>query len=117
VEGAMNFLKGLLMLTLVTAFVAGQMEHAPTVQQCQADERLWMNKIEETNLTIHPDYITVNAWFNEMRDCQSVDPANKIKYYNLQSEIVVENAMRLQHFVMRHEMWEQFIKEDAAGKR
>ena len=36
----MNFFKGLLMLTLLTASVAGQIEHAPTVAQCQADQRV-----------------------------------------------------------------------------
>jgi hypothetical protein len=53
-EGAMNCLKGLLMLAVLTASVAGQVEHAPTVEQCQADQRLWLAEIEVRDPKAHP---------------------------------------------------------------
>jgi hypothetical protein len=50
----MNCLKGLLMLAVLTASVAGQVEHAPTVEQCQADQRLWLAEIEVRDPKAHP---------------------------------------------------------------
>lgn len=32
---------------VLTASVSGQIEHAPTVAQCQADQRLWMANMQD----------------------------------------------------------------------
>ncbi len=49
--------------------------------------------------------------------CLAVDPANHWKYYNTMSESDAEVASRLIKFVNRHDLWKQFIAEDAAGVR
>jgi len=75
-----------------------------------------MDKIEQTD-TLHPEFYALDGWRSEMADCQTVDPANQVKYYNLQSEIVADEAIRMNHFLMRHDLMGQFLKEDSDGKR
>jgi hypothetical protein len=114
----MNFFKGLLMLTLLTASVAGQIEHAPTVEQCQADQRLWFSKIESHPIDGNlPDIRMLTQWSRGMLDCEEVDPQHHWQYYNVQAEIGFLEAMRYEHFLDRHGMWDKFLAEDAAGKR
>jgi len=50
-----------------------EVKHAPTIEQCRADQKLWLSKIEET------DYLPVSfrelqGWATEMEDCVKVDP-------------------------------------------
>jgi hypothetical protein len=52
-----------------------------------------------------------------MYECERVDPANKFRYYNTQSELISEQKGRMENFLDRHKLWEQFVSEDAAGKR
>jgi hypothetical protein len=109
-----------LAVLILTASLAGQVEHAPTVAQCEADQRLWFAQIEADakagNDTL-PTVDVIGAWHTEMHDCEAVDPANRVRYYNTESEIIVEQMLRLQHFVSRHQLHSQFLAEDAAGKR
>jgi hypothetical protein len=49
-----------------------------------------------------------------MGDRQTVDPENKFKYYNLESEITSDQSNRMEHYLMRHGLFDQFIAEDAA---
>lgn len=114
----MNFFKGLLMLTLLTASVAGQIEHAPTVAQCQADQRVWLSKLESLPIDGNlPDLRTVTKWSQEMIDCEEVDPQHRWQYYNVRGELAFVEAFRYGHFLERHGLWEKFLAEDAAGKR
>jgi hypothetical protein len=85
IGGAMRYLM-LGFFFLLTGSIAGQVEHAPTIAQCQADQRLWLSKIEENPKQL-PSFTVLNKWKNEMNDCQSVDPSNQLKYYNTLSEI------------------------------
>jgi len=52
-----------------------------------------------------------------MGACQDVDPSNRFKYYNTESEITTELMVRLQHFIIRHQLRDEYLAEDAAGKR
>ena len=52
-----------------------------------------------------------------MNDCEKVDPANAWTYDNTSGEIIAEQAARQFSFIRRHELYQQFIDEDAAGKR
>ena len=112
----------LVVFVLTASFVmgTGQVEHAPTVAQCQADQRLWFAEIEAdakgSNKGL-PTLAVIRAWHSEMMDCQDVDPDNRYKYSNTHSEITAEELLRLRHFMDRHDLWEKFIAEDAAGKR
>jgi len=94
-----------------------QVEHAPTVAQCQADQRLWFSKIEEGDSPQLPKHEVLSGWANEMSDCLKVDPSNTIKYYNMGAEIDAVLEMRLEHFILRHQLWQEFVAEDTAGKR
>jgi hypothetical protein len=105
-----------LVCLILTASLVGQVEHAPTVAQCQADQRLWFSEIEGESSTL-PKYDVLSEWAIEMGECKTVDPANFDKYYNLHGEIDAERALRMMHFIERHGLWTQFKAEDAAGKR
>ena len=110
----------ILAVILLGTSVVGQVEHAPTVAQCQADQRLWLAQIEadakDSNKGL-PSLEVIRAWGSEMHNCQEVDPENSHKYYNTQSEIVTEELLRLRNFIVRHDLWDKFLEEDAAGKR
>jgi hypothetical protein len=106
-----------LTVVLVASLTLGQdVQHAPTVAQCQADQRLWLSKIGGESSAL-PKYDVIMRWTSEMGDCQDVDPSNKFKYYNTQAEIIAEQQICLSHFLVRHQLWQKFIDEDAAGKR
>ena len=111
-------MKRLLVLVslILTASLIGQVEHAPTVAQCQADQTLWLSKVEGPSASL-PAYYVIARWGGEMQDCQTVDPSNQFKYFNTMAEITAEEHGRLTHFIDRHGTWDTFIVEDAAGKR
>jgi hypothetical protein len=95
---------------------AGQVEHAPTAAQCQADQRLWLSRLEGPSSQL-PEYKVLVGWSSEMKDCQEVDPTNNFKYFNTRTELTAEQQIRLSRFLERHGLWNQFRAEDAAGKR
>ena len=109
----------LLVLTglILTASLVGQVEHAPTVAQCQADQRLWISKIEEGDSPRLPAFTVLTQWSHEMIECGKVDPNNEQRYYNTGSEIDEVESNRLLGFLDRHGLYQKFLEEDAAGKR
>ena len=106
---------------LLTISVTAQIEHAPTVEQCRADQRLWLSKLEDAPIDVArtnlPSFDTIGAWSREMNDCKTVDPENKYRYYNVFAEIQAEQLFRAIHFLQRHNLDGNFIREDAEGKR
>jgi len=106
-----------LLLLLVILLPAQEVKHAPTVEQCRADQRLWLAKVEGSADTTLPDFLTLQTWAEEMDDCRSVDPANHGQYYNIVGEIQATQFQRLMSFVGRHGLYDKFIEEDKAGKR
>jgi hypothetical protein len=103
---------------LVAPSLVGQVEHAPTVAQCQADQRLWLSKLETLPVDKDlPSYTTLSLWNNEMGQCQKVDPPNEWKYYNVEGEISDVEISRMIKFLGRQGLWSKFIAEDAAGNR
>jgi hypothetical protein len=112
-------MKRLLILgVFVLAAVGQDVQHAPTVAQCQADQRLWLAKLESSppDSTL-PAYNVLTRWETEMKDCQDVDPSNHLKYYTTQEEGSEAQGFRMINFLIRHGLWDKFIAEDAAGKR
>ena len=98
-------MKPIAVILIVVASTAtfGQVKHAPTVAHCQADQRLWLSKIEaasteEASSTL-PKYAVLKDWAGEMEDCEDVDPDNKAKYYNTGSEVHAEIATRMLNFL------------------
>ena len=109
----------LLMVTPLQLIHAQKVHHAPTVAQCQADQRLWLdNKLEQAPAGLADvSYSELDAWQNEMHDCMAVDPLNNSKYYNIFSEAMTAQNVRLEDFLYLHNLWAQFEAEDAQGKR
>jgi hypothetical protein len=95
----------------------GQVKHAPTVAQCQADERLWVSDVEHKTDDTLPSLRILSDWGVEMEDCRKVDPDNQRSYFNLSSEIIALRLTRISHFLDRHNLYQQFIQEDEEGKR
>ena len=94
-----------------------EVEHAPTVAQCQADQRFWISKLEADHGLDDVTVPTLIAWEHEMIKCEAVDPPNRIQYYNTWGEATAIEAWREHDFIKRHGLDEQFLAEDAAGKR
>jgi hypothetical protein len=96
-----------------------EVQHAPTVAQCQADQALWLSKLQKPHGRGTDDVgvTTMHKWQSEMNDCQSVDPANRRKYYETIVEAISEVETREMAFIYRHGLYPQFVQEDEAGKR
>ena len=93
------------------------MKHAPTAAQCQADQRLWLSKLEADHGLDDVTVTTLMEWELEMQDCKAVDPQNHWTYFNTQAEALAIESSRELNFIKRHGLWQQFVDEDAAGKR
>lgn len=102
-------------LFVISASVIAQIERAPTVAQCQADQRLWLSRLDDEDGSL-PPYKTMMRWALEMRDCQTIDPDNDPRYYNTYNEICTDQLLRVTAFLERHKLYDQFIKEDAEQK-
>lgn len=98
-------------------FVPDQIQHAPSIEQCRADQAVWFARLEDTDTPMHETYLTLPKWSLEMRDCEKVDPQNRSRYRNVRTEISAERVMRGENFLDRHSLWNQFLSEDAAGER
>jgi hypothetical protein len=102
---------------VLVAVASPQLEHAPTVEQCQADQELWFSKLETNESTSDVTFDTLRGWISEMGDCQSVDKPNWHEYYHVEAEATQERSQREFDFIVRHGLATQFVSEDAAGKR
>ena len=96
-----------------------KIEHAPTVEQCQADQRLWLATLENASARVAVKVETLMAWDREMLQCYAVDPSalNSVKYLNTSEEAGELVQTRFINFLARHHLYEQFESEDAAGLR
>jgi hypothetical protein len=94
-----------------------QIEHAPTVEQCKADQRLWAaeTQIEKSkNLPAHRAMVVRSE---ETGACANVDPENRAGYLGVMVLTFGDLLHRYSDFVDRRSMRDQFAAEDAAGKR
>lgn len=105
----------LLPAMLLGTSITGQVKHAPTVEVCTADQRLWWDELQNSRSL--PDYEILDGWFHEMLDCTTVDPDHRLPY--LQVVFAADNAklMRVENYLHRHNLYDAFIAEDKAGKR
>jgi hypothetical protein len=107
-----------LLLVMVTAFQlihAQEVKHAPTVEQCRADQELWLSKLDAESILLI-DFRELNDWSREMRQCMGVDRKFEDRYYNTVAEANFAKARRFANFLDRHNLYEQFLTEDAQGK-
>jgi hypothetical protein len=109
----------ILAVVLIASLTVGQdVQHAPTVAQCRADQRLWLSEMEENDDSPKlPTFGVLSKRNREMEDCKKIDPDNHSKYFNTASEIHPILLMRLMDYLDRHGLRAQFQAEDAAGKR
>jgi hypothetical protein len=126
-------LLALSVLLVVTAASAQNLKHAPTVEHCRADAALWgeadpiiayqnaqtvfdyEGKPNRTELSRLP-LTEIKGRIIEMVDCRTVDN-NDERYtpvYTFYSEMMAD---RLRGFIIRHNLMNQVLAEDAAGKR
>jgi hypothetical protein len=101
---------------ILAVSLTGQVEHAPTVAQCQADQRLWDFKLLHEREKL-PDVTMLQKWNTELRDCLTIDPPTQLQYIVTTDEIDAETLLRTIHYLERHNMMADFKTEDAAGKR
>lgn len=95
--------------------MAQDIKHAPTVEQCRADQKLWSSGMEQPNSPISFDELSRRQI--EINRCMAVDSERYTQYYNTEGEIVARQLLRVENFLTRHKLWDQFHTEDAAGKR
>jgi hypothetical protein len=113
VNNSMLILAAVLALGSVTA---QEVKHAPMAAQCRADQRLWFSKIGSNDLA-DVTYRELHAWADEMVDCMAVDGASLKDYGDTSNMARITYGDRAEHFISRHNLMDQFIAEDAAGKR
>jgi len=104
----------LLCLT-VTSF---SQDHAPTVEQCRSDQRLWQSQLDNASQEISKlPFLTLTDRGHEMADCIVVDGDSWQSYSHTSVALHIQQSRRLMHFLERHNLLKQFLAEDAAGKR
>ena len=117
--GCLMFACGALVASLASAHAPQAVEHAPTVEQCQADRAYWDSKLEQDDRkgTSDVPLTALFEWESEMDKCRVVDHPNRWQYYNVGAEALAEVSLRQRRFLVRRNLWQQFLDEDAAGKR
>ena len=110
---------------LMLAGVAGAqgVEHAPTVEQCRADNAVWWDKVTadapapDWATTVKESSVTIALWSKELGLCMVVDPTQTHNYAETDMRIALIISSRRRHFIERHGLADKFWSEDAAGKR
>jgi hypothetical protein len=92
-------------------------DHAPTIEQCRADQLLWHSEFQKDRAAVTLDYDTLLRRAHEMYDCAKVDSAHKEVYENTGDGAGWAIGIRVNHFMSRHSQWDKFFEEDAAGAR
>ena len=108
-----------LLLSLIPSLF-GQ-DHAPTVEQCRADQRLWSSVLDDQHAfkaaVLRLSVQTIQQRSGEMRDCFAVDPENHHDYFVLVAAYGTETGVRYKNFIDRHNLMAKFLAEDVAGER
>ena len=121
--GCLIFACGAAVASLASAHPRQAVEHAPTVAQCRADLKAWWEKAGTIQGLDDITYDVLGSMSSEMTNCVFVDRANVSHaasapdYYELTVELDKQQAERVRRFLTRHELWQKFSEEDAAGKR
>jgi hypothetical protein len=108
----------LVMAVPLQSIHAQKVHHAPTVGQCRADQQAWMSKLVPLGASVAKvSYKELEGWYQEMDECGSVDPDHGPNYDHTMNDILVTRVTSLEAFLHRQNLWNQFIDEDAPGKR
>jgi hypothetical protein len=107
-------------LFLLTTSLTVQFQHPPSVANCQAHQRLFLSKVEasyEADADYLPRWEIISQWAAEMEECETADPKDHAAYHDVRAKILAFKSMRQLDFIVRHDLYDQFIEEDKAGKR
>jgi len=104
-------------LTFGTGAAPQAVEHAPTAEQCRADQAVWVAKVLSDHGTDDVPMNILWEWQQEMVECRDVDTSNLDKYFDTVAAIVGMESKRELDFIKREGHLGQFMAEDAAGKR
>jgi len=102
---------------------AQDVQHAPTVEQCRADVRLWRSQDKGSNAFNDLTARQLISSAGEMQQCAAVDPylggpsGKGEVYWNMSAELHETVSLRYNHFLARHNLMQQFADEDANGAR
>ena len=98
---------------------AQKVQHAPTVEQGRADQKLWLSELEELNHagTVNVSFVELQGRISETMDCWHIDQKFWDQYAYTNGETYAEQLVRLMHFLDRHHLFTQFLAEDAQGQR
>jgi hypothetical protein len=115
--GCVMFVCGAMVASLASARPRQAVEHTPTVEQCRADQRVWLATLQQSHDVTDVTFPTLRQWTTEMQDCTDIDNVNAYKYLNTLAEARAVQMTRLLRFIQRHNLIDQFKAEDAEGKR
>ncbi|MGC2333159.1 MAG: hypothetical protein WA581_17025 [Candidatus Acidiferrales bacterium] len=107
--------------------MSGQLEHAPTPAQCRADAAAWdipehfiFERDAFSNMvTQHSNESArvLDARRAELEVCEKTDRLHATRYSIGGVAYTVAEMIRLGDFMHRHNLMQQFYKEDDAGQR
>jgi hypothetical protein len=115
--------------------IACAQQHAPLAAQCQADVRLWANERVKNEYLDAEDLKSKSGTNNrseinslnvhelvkrehELGQCKDVDPEHRSEYSTALKFYLSVMDDRRSYFMSRHpDIYDQFVKEDAAGER
>ena len=90
-----------------------QVKNVLTGEQCRADAS--SAPVDASSAPV--SYKEMDSWVSEMGQCISVDVDNFELYLHTQAALLYLQRERIQNFVKSHNLWNQFLVEDAQGKR
>jgi hypothetical protein len=116
----------------LVAPVVGQVEHAPTPEQCKADADAWdvpkasplfQNQDQFNALTArimrNPNVTAkeLNARNKELGECVKTDSTFAVRYAEANRAYALAELGRMADYMQRHNLMSQFYDEDGQGKR
>jgi len=122
---------------LVSLVLTGRVvtqEHAPTVDVCRADQAAWEDSqgwldyaqqelkherdgAKNKNPAAQLSYDELLLREIEMGTCMKVDPPKADEYQEVWRFYKEVESDKYHHFIERHHLVDQFLREDAAGLR
>ena len=93
-----------------------EVQNAPIVAQCQADQRLWHQRMKDKDDPLADTSFRMLLHLEaEMQNCRRVDPPNGPLYNLVASEILAVKDNRAFAFIDRHKLLDLFLREDEAA--
>lgn len=109
---------GFLLIILVALAHSQEVHHGPIDKQtqCRADQRLWLSILDTKPTSV--SWQELQGWHHAMTQCAiHTDPSFQRDYLSVVAVVDGEQEQRLEAFLRRHNLFEQFTAEDEQGKR